>query len=78
MAWISVDDRLPPHGSFNLCWFDSLFHTWGIEDGGIDHNGTGHHKHMLVRQLTAKDGVRWANEGVTHWWDEPLPQPPAD
>ncbi len=72
--WIPCSDRLPANGQFVLCWHPNIFDVWR-RDSGEAHTGTGHHKNMVVRQLVAKDGVRWADEGVTHW--QPIPPPPA-
>jgi hypothetical protein len=66
--WIDVNDKLPEPEQFVLAFYD----------GPIPRLITGNDREvqMIVRRLVADDGLRYADEGVTHWM--PLPAPPPN
>ena len=69
--WISVKDRLPERGQVVIAIFPQQHH---LRDNA--HNfGKSAEWDCTIRELVSTNGMRWADEGVTHWM--PLPPPPA-
>lgn len=76
MEFIKVNEKLPEPGEIVLCYFDGLGNKYRrqIKKEQDEISPTGHSLHHVVRQLVSEKGVRWADEGVTHWC--PIPEPP--